>query len=452
MRRTLLAFSTFVALTLHAATFTVAPSTTNNDDSCDIAVLPAATLLLPYFEVDFNSSSLNANTTLFTVVNTTQSPQIARVTLWTDLGYPVVNFNLFLTGYDVQSINLYDILGPKGVIAPPFGTSSNVDVGDRSLPNEANPNFAPNAAQACASNPGPISVNIVNDIRNAFTLGRISACGKSQIGLTHVNAIGYATIDVVKTCGISFPTQSSYYDDLLYDNVLTGDYQTISPNSVTGNYAGGNPLVHIRAIPEGGAGGAVVATDLPYTFYDRYTPRTAPAMDRRQPLPSVFAARFIQGGTGAFNTNLQIWREGMAGSGAACADYAKDLSGSNMAATDIVRFDEHENPTDYSGFFCGIPICVPYVVLPEASSTSTSAGIFPPLSTSGDVGGWIYLNLNNSGPSAYSKTRASQNWAVVSMFAEGRFSVMFDATMLANGCTPPQPKKATIGPGPNLTP
>ncbi len=27
-------------------------ATRDNDDSCDIAVLPAATLLLPYFEVD----------------------------------------------------------------------------------------------------------------------------------------------------------------------------------------------------------------------------------------------------------------------------------------------------------------------------------------------------------------------------------------------------------------
>jgi hypothetical protein len=31
------------------------PTTTNNDDSCDIGVAPAATLLLPYFEVDFTN-------------------------------------------------------------------------------------------------------------------------------------------------------------------------------------------------------------------------------------------------------------------------------------------------------------------------------------------------------------------------------------------------------------
>lgn len=30
-------------------------ATVDNDDSCDIALLPAATLLLPYFEADLQS-------------------------------------------------------------------------------------------------------------------------------------------------------------------------------------------------------------------------------------------------------------------------------------------------------------------------------------------------------------------------------------------------------------
>ena len=33
------------------------PTTTDNDDSCDIGVAPAATLLLPYFEVDLGNLS-----------------------------------------------------------------------------------------------------------------------------------------------------------------------------------------------------------------------------------------------------------------------------------------------------------------------------------------------------------------------------------------------------------
>src|SRR5437763_15115855 len=56
--------------------------TTDNDDSCDISVLPAATLFLPYFEVDFHPPSRPARTTLFTIQNATAMPQIARARLW----------------------------------------------------------------------------------------------------------------------------------------------------------------------------------------------------------------------------------------------------------------------------------------------------------------------------------------------------------------------------------
>src|SRR5207248_9039027 len=90
--------------------------------------------------------------------------------------------------------------------------------------------------------------------------------------------------------------------EILFDNVLTGDSQHINPNPAIGNYAGGSPLVHIRAIPEGGAAGELAATSLPFTFYDLYTVG-ARTQDRRQPLPSAFVPRFLQVGTGSVNTN-----------------------------------------------------------------------------------------------------------------------------------------------------
>ena len=43
-------------------------------------------------------------TTLFTITNVTRLPQIAHVTVWTDWSFPVLDFNIFLTGYDVQGI------------------------------------------------------------------------------------------------------------------------------------------------------------------------------------------------------------------------------------------------------------------------------------------------------------------------------------------------------------
>jgi hypothetical protein len=477
------------------------PTTTNNDDSCDIGVTPAATLLLPYFEVDFNSSQATARTTLFTVTNVTNMPQIAHVTVWTDWSFPVLDFNLFLTGYDVQAINLYDILGPRATIAPPNGTSNQVDTGARSLPNDTgNPLFSPLAASSCAVLPGPIPSNILQDVRNGLTLGTYSSCGTVHIGGTHANAVGYITIDVARNCSTTLPTEPTYYSgDILFDNVLIGDYQDINPNPTTGNYAGGNPLVHIRAIPEGGPNGTGVSvpTNLPYTFYDRYTAGAcqgcARTIDRRQPLPSTWAARYIQGGTGAFNTNYKIWREGVTGPNASCSAYALNNS-TAMSVADIVRFDEHENPTTLAGGVVISPFPRTTVVLPETSSTPTSSGIFPVISPlAGDVAGWTYLNLNNNAQiggagallasSPYSVTsnnqsfttnptgarifsgngtsttaggvRQNQDWVIVSMSAEGRYSVDFDAAWLGNGCSPAPPVSNAanpIGPLPNQTP
>src|SRR5947199_1958141 len=126
------------------------PTTTNNDDSCDIGVAPAATLLLPYFEVD--PTSARTTTTLFTITNVSRFPQIAHVTIWTDFSFPVLDFNIYLTGYDVQGINLFDVI-VRGLIVPvtPPGTSittvpgspqpAGSTTGATPLSNTSNPNF-----------------------------------------------------------------------------------------------------------------------------------------------------------------------------------------------------------------------------------------------------------------------------------------------------------------------
>jgi hypothetical protein len=429
------------------------PTSTNNDDTCDIAsAAPAATLLLPYFEVDFNSPQTTARTTLFTIVNTTDLPQIAHVVLWTDWSFPALDFNIFLTGYDVQGINLYDIFA-RGIIAPgptgsAGGTSSNTTVptnptaGSQPAANNANTLLD---ISNCSNLPGSFAGNtaLLRDLQLIFTTGKATGAGipcTAQAGNAHANAIGYATIDVMSSCNTSLPNQGVYFTQILFDNVLIGDYQDINPNPATGNYAGGNPLVHIRAVPEGGPAGTFVATNLPFTFYDRYTagaPGPTPAnrkFDRRQPLPSAWAARYIQGGTGAFNTNFKIWREGYSNGACSAAGLA---SNGNITIAEIVRFDEHENATVLSN-----GIISPAPGQPGTSETqalSTSSAFFPGPSTSGDVGGWMYLNLNNGGSATYSAVRAggpSQNWVIVSMFAEGRYSVDFDAAWLGNGCSP----------------
>jgi len=243
--------------------------------------------------------------------------------------------------------------------------------------------------------------------------------------------------------------------------VLTGDYEQIVPRGEK-SYAQGAPLVHIRAIPEGGPAGAVVATNLPFTFYDRFTAgQAARTIDRRQPLPSAFAPRWIyQFGTSGLRTSLKIWREGVTPANAACTDYAKN---SALRFTESVRFDEHENAT-ISWFCCCItcpppPPGPPLTVNLSGADTTTLA----PFSTSGDAGGWFYLNLSNGGSTSYSAARPgfapptvvvrpSQAWVITSMFAEPTYATEATAIALGNGCSPPAIFQKQIGPAPNPTP
>jgi hypothetical protein len=454
-------------------TISASAGTRDNDNSCDVKVGPAATLLLPYFEVDLNTPG--GQTTLFTITNVSRYSQIAHVTLWTDLAFPVLDFNIFLTGYDVQSINLLDVLNP-GIVAPPLGTgptTAKSPLGTAGSapsltspanggPGYTNPNFR--SAINCDNLPGTIPQTLMAAVRAALTRGTAPGC--SFVGLTHRDAIGYVTIDVVGSCNSRLPNDPLYYTtDLLFDNVLIGDYQQIG-SSPAGTVpvsfdAGANPMVHLRAVPEGGAAGSNVPTELPFTFYDRYTPATNRAADRRQPLPATFAARFMEGGPSNFATNFTIWREGF-GTGATCSTL---LANASLPIADRVRFDERENP--WVGLpDCGDPCSPGPARLPATSSTNTKdSGVYPTLSGS-DVGGWMYLNLNNGGSTTYSVTtdiggqpgptnqpgvlapagasttqgpRPSQNWVTITMFGNlgtNHLAGEFDAASLGNGCSP----------------
>ena len=399
---------------------TGAPLTTNNDDSCDVTTLPAATLLLPYFEVDLVTPG-TGQTTLFTIVNVTNQDRIARVTLWTDYGYPVITFNIYLTGYDVQAINLFDVIA-RGLIAPDTGTGTAVN--PRGRYSTANPDLD---LTSCNRLPGALDPAYVSRMQQAFTLGHVPPLGGvlpacDEIGGLHQHAVGYATIDVVDSCGYSLPTDTEYFTaDILYDNVLTGDYQQVDAR---GNHAQGSPLVHIRAIPEGGTPQSRqtnpnLVTNLERTFYGRIAPRAV--SDARQPLPSTFAARWILGGPDAFNTFYKIWREVPNGGGTGCTAFKANKA---MSVVDVVTFDENEN----------------YVTGDPPTFPATSMMAISPM-PNGAQAGWTFFNLDR----ASNDLRAAQSWVTVSMRAQGRFSVDYDAPALGNGCSPEQAMSTAHG-------
>lgn len=405
-----------LALPAVAATFGAGhggPRTTDNDDTCDIAVMPAATLLLPYFEVDPDFPGTKS--TIFSVTNVTNADRVVRVTLWTDYSFPVISFNIYLTGYDVQSINLFDVI-VRGIIAPDEGTGY-----EKSPRGPLSDPSTQNNGQFCDRMPGALDDIYVQRMLSAFLEGNVPPIGTiipgcDEVGNVHENAVGYATIDVVGNCFFFQPNEPEYFtEDIRYDNVLTGEYQQINLQE---NHAQINPLVHIRAIPEGGTPsgrqhGAHNKTNFDRTFYDRYSP--ANFSDARQPLPSRFAARWIQGPFG-YETSYKIWREGTTGAGSECADYPDNA---NLPVREVVVFDEAEN------------LVAGAVTLPETSLLAVNDGEMPQL-TNGATGGWTYFNLDTTAGDG----EATQNWVVVSMRSQAGLGGDFDATALGNGCSP----------------
>jgi hypothetical protein len=101
---------------------------------CAIDEVPAATLLLPYFAVDYTSPDGSGTNTLFSINNASATAILAHVVVWSDLSVPVLDFNVYLTGYDVQTINLWDILA-KGNL--PQTASAGQDPGDHISPKGA---------------------------------------------------------------------------------------------------------------------------------------------------------------------------------------------------------------------------------------------------------------------------------------------------------------------------
>jgi hypothetical protein len=405
--------------------FAAGPTTRANDDSCDIALLPAATLLLPFFEVDFTDSA--NETTLLSVTNVSAVSRVARVTLWTDWAYPVLSFNVYLTGYDTQSISLFDVLA-HGIIGSGSGTGiATSPVGEFSDPN-------PQLDQtSCASLPGRLDASLVARMQIAFTESLIEGC--DSVGNVHEHARGYATIDVVGNCSDANPADPEYFtNDIRYDNVLVGDYQQVS---VKRKSAQVSPMVHIRAIPEGGTPTSRLDDPERYgnrfanTFYGRFQKGVLNS-DARQPLPSQFAVRWINGGPGGFQTALKIWRESSTGFNTGCSGLSNN---GRTRVTDNVVFDSEENGEGTPVFTCQI-ICVGdlFLTLPSTALEYVEPGseLFHHSILSTATSGWAYLNLDDGNV----ENGSHQGWVVVSMRASNDFSGDMDGTALGNGCSP----------------
>src|SRR5215208_3327449 len=267
---------------------------------CTIDDVPAATLLLPYFEVNFGAA--DGVTTLFSINNASASAVLAHVVVWSDLSVPVLDFNVYLTGYDVVTINLRDIL---------TGTFPQTASDGQDPDNDISPQGQFSQDINFASCEGQLPINpVVGELPaswQAALMGNFAShlggCAGFDFG--DETARGYVTVDTVNNCTLRFPGDPGYFisggqGDATNQNVLWGDYFYVNPGE---NFAQGETLVHVEASatdPETSVPGE-------YTFYGRYTGWLA--SDNREPLSTNFATRFVNGPPFAGGTDLLVWRD-----------------------------------------------------------------------------------------------------------------------------------------------
>jgi hypothetical protein len=398
---------------------------------CVADEVPAATLLLPYFEVDFGNPS--GASTLLSINNASATAVLAHVVVWTDLSVPVFDFNIYLTGYDVQTISLRDLLtgwmpqtasagqDPTDTISPKGAFSQDINFPSCSgllpPPNPLPPDFVSHLQLSLTGKPSPVFGGL---------------CAGRDLGDNI--ARGYVTVDVVNNCTLRFPGDPGYFGpggtgDATDQNVLWGDYFYVNESQ---NLADGNPLVHIEASPTD------VETSTPgqYTFYGRYVGWTA--ADNREPLSTNFAARYVTGGTFSGGTDVIVWRDSKVNQGPFTCPV---VSGGRppwfpLGQEAIVIFDEQEHPQVPQTFPVS-PQPPQASLLPfpaEAQRTAVGGSALPvPYNF-----GWLYLNLNTTvsaaGNNPFEDPRAAQAWVTVEMKALGRFSVGYDAVQLDSAC------------------
>jgi hypothetical protein len=76
---------------------------------CAFDPAPAASLLFPFVAFDYNNP-ISGTTTLFAITNVSSEAQVVHITLWADYTFAVLDYNILLSGYDVVTQNIRDIL------------------------------------------------------------------------------------------------------------------------------------------------------------------------------------------------------------------------------------------------------------------------------------------------------------------------------------------------------
>ncbi len=390
--------------------------------------MPAATLLLPYFEVPLDApiTAWGYPNTTFTIGNSSASAAVAHVTLWTDLGVPTYAFDVYLTGFDVEVINLRLLfLGIPPVTA---------DVGADPTNRISNQGIISQDINALGSVTGPcafpadlyqrLSVADVAALQAAHTGDPSALLGGSCGGASHGDNVarGFVTVDSVSACTAALPTDPTYFAAIADQrNILFGEYWVIDADN---NYAHGDSLVAIESSPSDpltdGAGD--------YTFYGRLANVNGAGTDHREGLPTAWMGRYVNGGTLDAGTTAFVWRDAWPRAPFTCASPPAGLTQANLTG-----FDEQEQ----ADFF---PVNVDYLPLATEAVRLTDPSRIP-LEYSF---GFLYYDLKlGAAVPPFGTTRQSHVTHAYS--AWGRFEGAFTVWPLDN-VSAPRPSDFTVPP------
>lgn len=334
---------------------------------CALDPVPAATLLVPYFEVSVPSRCAGGRfDTEIVITNASAATRMANVVVWTEWSVPVLSFQLSLIGYDVASFKLSDILCTGSV-----ANGSNEPI-------MFSPEDIAHARALLTGRPSPDS----------------GQCGSHPE--PGGKATGYVTIDAVISEMPGIPTDGlSYVAALDFDNVLLGDVYYLDskvPGTTRVCGKGGGTCIRklkrfvrrergisgIRAVAiEAGEPGDFSAGER--TFYGRYIGATA--QDRREPLPSLYHVRFDQT-VRRKSYELLVWREGNSSFSPVSCEMEPDWH--PMSMTQLVVFDTASNP-----------------LAPEDTDRLNELSFHDELTMTKNAladisfdNGWMYLNFN----------------------------------------------------------
>ena len=399
---------------------------------CDTDVVPAATLLVPYFEVSLERPE--SLTTLFSVTNVDAVPALVNVVLWTDFAIPTLSFEVYLAGFDVQTFNVKDLVldgrfPVTGSAVSPHGRLSDPPVDFPGCNQGATPGSAPVYPDPAL---GPQELARLQAFHTGVCFGGKAAGG---FGIDPTVAHGYITVDVVQRCSGLTPADPGYFAGdgsgvASNRNVLTGDFFLVDAEE---DYAQGEQAVHVEALP-----GAFSPGD--YTFYRRYV--AASAIDHREPLGTQYAVRHLKGGGFDGGTDFLVWRD----TGSAEAEPV-DCEGSppswyggyGLESFTVLISEEGETArSSETGLICEIlPPCPDIRKFPLATqSVLFGSGEFPSVPPDGTQFGMTYINLRRASTVDPEDWPVLQGWVVATNSALGRFSVGQRAMRLDSACNP----------------